>query len=167
MGIWHWVSYWGIYQAFQMKVGLMFILQTIVTYLLKPQGRSYYFITQILGYLLLCVGGIIGLYFLFQALIPVIGYIGSGTAMSVLLMGAGVIVLIMGKRKKYSRPIDTIFGEAQSMTKKIDLENILKNNAHQILLFSFLGGLILSQVKEGKKLSFLKDKLPSLKDFLK
>jgi len=150
-----------------MNASIIFILQKIVSYLFKPQGRGRYFMIQIAGYFLLFIGGCLGLFFLFQALIPLIGYIESGAVMSGLFLVGGLIVLILGRRKKSSRPIDTIFNEAQNMAKQIDLENILKNNVHKILLASFFGGLLVSQLKDGKALSQMKDKLSQLKDFLK
>jgi preprotein translocase subunit SecG len=145
----------------------MVILELIMSYFLKPQGGGCISMARIAGYLFLLVGGGIGLFFLFQALVPLIGYLESGALISAVLVGIGVIFLIFAHKKKPTRPLDNILGEAQNVFKSVNAEKMLKNNVHKVLLFSFLGGLVLSQLKDAKALAQLKDKLPHLKDFLK
>lgn len=145
----------------------MAILELIVSYFLKPQGGICIAMTRIAGYLFLLCGGGFGLYFLFQALIPLIGFVASGACISALLMAVGGTFLFYARKKKPSRPLDNVFEGAQDLIKNVDIEEILKNNIHKVILFSFLGGLALSQIKNVKKLGCLKDKLSILKDFLR
>lgn len=143
------------------------ILELIMSYFLKSQGGTSISIRRIFGYLFLLLGAGIGFFFLFKALVPIIGYLESGALISALLMIVGGLFLLYRHKKKSPPPLDNILAEAQHIFKSIDVEKMLKKNTHKVLLFSFLGGIVLSQIKDAKKLACLKEKLPDLKKFLK
>ena len=148
----------------------MMILNFLLNFLVRPQDRAPFMITGILGCFFLILAAGIGIFFLFQALVPIIGYLESGAALSALLAGVGFLLLFLSRRK-YGRPIDNVMGEAEEIFKKIDSEfkkldltKKLKENAPTILLCSFVAGLVLSQLKDVKKIAQFKDKLLQLKD---
>lgn len=140
------------------------IIETVLNFLLKPKGCNTRSIMRMAGYFFLALGGGIGCWFFFQALIPLIGYLQSGALMSALFLGVGGGFLFWGRRKKTACPMTMILGEAQEIFKGMDVEKMLKNNFYKVLLVSFIGGVILAQARDGKKLAYLKDKLPQLKD---
>jgi hypothetical protein len=145
----------------------MQILETLVSVLLKPVKSSPFSIMNIGGCFFLALGGGIGFWFLFQSLIPLIGYLQSGAVMTALFLGIGGGLLLWNRRKKPELPIVTILGEAQELYKCMNMEKVLKKNSHIVLLAAFMGGIVLSQVREGKKLAPLKDKLPQICDLLR
>ena len=49
----------------------------------------------------------------------------------------------------------------------MDMEKMLKDNVYKVLLVSFVGGIVVSQMRDGKRLCYLKDKLPQLMDLVK
>lgn len=131
-------------------------LLTIVSFLFKPQESTPFLVTQILGYIFIIVGGAVGIFFLFQFLVPLIGYLESGAVLSLLLMGGGVLMLFLSP-KKQSRPIDPMIGEVQEIFRKTNIQTMLKENGPKIIIFSFITGIILSQLKGQKSFSDLKN----------
>lgn len=145
----------------------MFILETVMSLLLKPKVSSIFSIKRMTGCFFLALGGGIGFWFLFQFLVPLIGYLQSGALMSAFFLGIGCFLLFWERRKKATCPIAMILGEAQEIFKGVNMEKMLKNNVYKVILVSFIGGIVLSQVKNGKVLEGLKEKLPQLKDLLR
>jgi len=172
MGIWSWFPDRNFPKAIKMMPWVMIILNFLTSFLLKPQERASFLIARIVGYFFLILALGFGIFFLFQALVPVIGHLESGAVLCVLLAGIGILFLFLSRKKRH-RPIDDIMGEAQCIFKKVNLgvknlevDKILKENVPTILLCSFIAGLILSQVKDVRKLSLLKDKFLHVKDLL-
>lgn len=129
---------------------------TVLSFLFKPQASTSYLMTHILGYIFIIVGGLIGIFFLFQFLVPLIGYLETGALFALLFIGGGWLMIYLNRRKQ-TRPIDQIMGEVHEIYKKIDIEKVVKKNAPQILIFSFAAGIILSQLKMNKKSFHFKD----------
>jgi len=145
----------------------MLILEILASILLKPKVCSFFSIKRIGGCFFLSLGGGIGFWFLFQSLVPLIGYLQSGTLMSVLFLGIGGGLLLWNRKKKPESSIVEILGGVPDLCKGMDMEKMMKNNIYKILLVFFVGGILVSQMRNGKKLSHLKDKLPQLNDFLR
>lgn len=145
----------------------MQILETLVSVLFTPTKNTFFSLKNIGGCFFLALGGGIGFWFLFQSLIPLIGYLQSGAVMTALFLGIGGGLLLWNRRKKPECPIVTILGEAQELYKCMNMEKVLKKNSHTVLLAAFVGGIIVSQMRDGKKLSHLKDKFPQICDLLK
>ena len=105
MGLWGRVSGRNILDAFKIMVNSMFILETLVSFLLKPKVCNAFSVKRICGYFFLALGGGIGFWFLFQSLIPLIGYLESGALMSALFLSIGGGLLLWGRRKKPKCPL--------------------------------------------------------------
>jgi hypothetical protein len=129
---------------------------TVTRFLFKHQESTSYFVIRILGYSFTLVGGVIGIFFLFQSLVPLIGYLEAGALFSFLFIGGGLLMIFLSHQKQ-TRPIDQIMGEAHEIYKQINIEKVLKKNALQILMFSFVAGIILAQFKGQKKILSFKD----------
>lgn len=119
---------------------------------LKPQEESKDGCWRILGITCLFVGAGIGIFFLFETLVPLIGYIESGASVSALIMLMGSVLLLLNRKKKLTSQPPSL-PHIQDIFKNIDLENELKNNAGKVMLLAFGVGLILSQLTNIKKLS--------------
>lgn len=109
---------------------------------------------KVLGGIFVTLGGLGGVYFLFQALAPLVGYAESGGIGCCLLVGAGIIFLTLDQksRQKVSLPEEITYKALQSF-KDFDLEKSLKNNAIPISLLSLVVGIALSQMKHVKELA--------------
>jgi hypothetical protein len=132
-----------------------------INFLLKTQEPPRFWIICVLGYVFILIGGGLGLFFLFQFLVPLIGYLESGAILSLLLMGGGLLILLLN-HKKPSRPIDNILGEAQEVFKQINIQKILQENGPKIIIFSFISGILLSQLTGKKKFTSLKNVLKKI-----
>lgn len=119
----------------------------ILNVLLKPKESASFVITRSIGYLFLIVGLILGLVFFFQFLVPYIGYLETGALFCAIFFTTGFLFLFLG-RKKPTRPIDDLMGEAQRLLRESEVDKIIRENAPKILLFSLAAGFILSQVKD-------------------
>lgn len=128
----------------------------IVDLLLKPREATRFLFARILGSFLLLLGVVFGIYFIFQALVPIIGYLQTGALLCALFIGGGFLLIFLSRNRR-TRPIDDIVGEAQKAFENINGEELIKNNIHKILLFSLVAGLALSQLKCPKNLSQLKN----------
>lgn len=165
MGFWNWLYHWQNIPAFKMMSLFLFIADL----LLKPREVKRFLFGRILGCFLVLLGGGLGVYFIFQAIVPLIGYSESGALLCAFLIVVGLLLIFLNRRKQI-RPIDDITGRAHEIFENMNTGNLLKNNIHKILLFSFVAGLLLSQLKHPRQfLSHLKNpkNLCHLKDFLK
>jgi hypothetical protein len=134
---------------------------SLINFLLKPKESVALLVVRIVGYLLLGVAIIMGLYFLFEYLVPILGYIQSGVIFILFFAVLGCLLISLSRRKQ-SRPIDEIRKQAEQIMKDIDVDAFIVQNSHKIILFSFVSGLILSGLKGSKKGS-----LKNLTEFLK
>lgn len=107
-------------------------------------------LSKLLGCFFLMLGGGGGAYFLFQALIPHLGYLESGGLICGTMVLLGMCFLFIGKSKKPS-PAEEVSQKISNVIKGFDMEKVLKENAVTLSLFSLGVGLILSQVKDPKK----------------
>lgn len=123
---------------------------TLVNFLLKPKRCVCLMVIRILGYILLGVAVILGLYFLFEFLVPIIGYIQSGVLFTLFFAVIGLLLIFLSRRKK-SRPIDNVLEGAEEIIKGLDIDTFITENNYKIILFSFVGGLVLSGLKGCKK----------------
>ena len=129
----------------------------ILNCLLKPKESATYCISQILGYMFILVGGVLALIFLFQLLSPLLGYLATGALFCAFFFSVGGAFLVIGQKKK-PRLIDDMFEEAQEMLKTLEFAKTIKQNGLKILIFAFVTGLLLSQIKLCHKEDECKDK---------
>jgi len=126
----------------------MFILDL----LFNSRESSPALVSKILGCFFLMLAGLIGMFFLFQALVPLVGYLESGIITCGVLGVLGTGFLLMGQKKKAS-PQEELAEKALNFFKDFNLEKLLKNNAIAVSLLSFGIGIVLSQFKNIKNLS--------------
>lgn len=126
----------------------MFILDL----LLKSRESRPVLVSKILGCFFLILAGLIGVFFLFQALIPIVGYLESGILTCGFLGVLGTGFLFMSPKKKAS-PHEELAEKSLKFFKDFNLEKVLKNNALAVSLLSFGIGILLSQFKNIKSLS--------------
>jgi cytochrome c biogenesis protein CcdA len=119
---------------------------------LKPQKESQEVYWRILGLTFLMVGIGLGSFFLFETLVPLIGYVESGASISVLLILMGSSLLLLNRKKQLVPQVPSL-PPIQDVFKGIDMENELKNHAGKIMLLAFGIGFTLSQLTNVKKLS--------------
>ncbi len=124
----------------------------VVDLLLSSRKPDSFFVGRAIGYLFLVLAMIGGMFFLFQRLVPLIGYIESGMVVCGMLGGIGGILLFLN-RSKTTLPEEDFSEKAVRFFKDLDMERILKNNAFMISLLSFGVGIALSQFKDPRKLS--------------
>jgi len=103
-------------------------------------------IYNILGCIFLLIGGLGGVFFLFQALILLLGYLEGGAIACCILIVFGSILLFINKKRNTSPP-EEIIQKALASFKDFHMEKLLKNNALPISLISLVLGVVLSQVK--------------------
>ncbi len=131
---------------------------TILDYFLhSPESRPS-IITKALGCFFLMLGVTGGAFFLFQALIPVVGYGESGAIICGTLVIIGMCFLMIGGRKKLSLQ-EEVAQKALTFFKGFDVEKTLKNNALPLSVLSLGLGLVLSQFKNERPLSEFVKKL--------
>ncbi len=123
----------------------------ILDLLLHSQQERPFLVSKILGVFFLMLGGVTGIFFLFQALNPLLGYLESGIIVCALLTVFGGGLLFIGPRKKVS-PQEEMTEKAVSFFKDLKVEKMLQDNALIISLLALGGGLILSQLKNVKHL---------------
>lgn len=127
---------------------LMFILDLLLN---ARESRSV-LVSKILGCFFLMLAGSVGVFFLFQVLVPIVGYLESGIIACGLLGVLGTGFLLVGKKTKAS-PQEELAEKVLNFFKGFDLETFLKNNAFAVSLLSFGVGIILSRFKNIKSLS--------------
>jgi hypothetical protein len=106
---------------------------------------------NVLGYCFLSIGILGGAYFLFQSLVPLLGYIESGAAICTILAFIGGTLLFMTRKKK-SSSAEGLSQQTLSVLKDLDVEKILKEHALSLPLISFGVGVVLSQLNNPRKL---------------
>ncbi len=126
----------------------MSILLHLLDMLLKPETPKPFLSARVLGFILLWIAAAIGMYFLFQGLVPVIGYLESGAVICVMLVLAGLLCLLLHTEKQEPKPLDKIVKSATSVytEKQEAVENIFKEDAPNLILYSCLAGLTLYQI---------------------
>ncbi len=127
----------------------MSIILLLLEMFLKPEASPKpFFNGRLLGYILLFIASVIGMYFLFQGLIPVIGYLESGAIICAIVASAGFLFLFLSREKKKPKPIDKIVDTAKMHYNNAegDLERFFKENAPNIILYAGLAGLTLYQI---------------------
>jgi len=120
--------------------------------LLNAHERKSTLLLQMAGYVFITVGVLIGLWFLFLYLTPLIGHFESGAIACTLLIILGAALIFIGQQKKAS-PQEESVEKISNFIKELDIEKLLKNNALLISLLSLGMGFILSQMKNVKNLS--------------
>lgn len=122
-------------------------LSLILEFLLKPKETACHWSAKAIGFFFLLVGLILGLVFLFQFLSPLIGHLETGALYGGTFILTGILFIFLG-RKKPTRPIDELMMRAQKLIRDSEADEMIRENAPKILLFSLAAGLILSQLKE-------------------
>jgi hypothetical protein len=97
------------------------------------------------------LSGLVGTYFLFQALTPWVGYLESGGIVCGILAVLGLCFLFIEKKKKPSFQEEASH-KVINFFKDLDIEKVLKDHAVPLSLISLGAGFILSQIKDPKKL---------------
>lgn len=120
----------------------------LINYVLKPKKNIANLGARIVGYVFLGIAVILGLYFLFEFLVPILGYIQCGVLFTVFFAIIGMLMIFIGRRKQ-SRPVDDVMEKAQEIIKSLDAD--IQKNGYKILIFSFVTGLVLSQLRSCPK----------------
>lgn len=126
----------------------------ILDLLLKSQESKPALVTKMVGCFFLMLSGLGGLYLMFQALTPWVGYLESGGIVCLILAIIGSCFLFIEKKKKPSLQ-DEAFNKILNFVKDFDIEKTLKDNALTLSLFSLGVGIILSQIKDHKKFAVI------------
>lgn len=110
----------------------------------------------LLGIFFLALGGVFGCYFLFQYLVPLIGYIETGMLFSgfFIICGAGFFIV---KPKKKADQAAQIIANAKTAIDKIDVSDIIQKHSGKIMIGAVVIGAILSQFLGGKDASAADD----------
>ncbi|MBY0293260.1 MAG: hypothetical protein K2W92_08255 [Alphaproteobacteria bacterium] len=130
------------------------LINLILDHFLRSQNIEKIEMWRILSFVLLMAGGGSGLFFLFEALIPIMGYVESGISISVLLLLVGGLLLFLNRQKTFASSKPSL-SQIQDVFKNLNLESELQNNAGKIMLLSFGIGIALSQYPRIKKFADL------------
>ena len=122
----------------------------LLNLLLKSQESKPALGIKMVGYFFLMLSGLVGTYFLFQALTLWVGLLESGGIVCATLAILGIGFLFIEKKPKPSLQEEATH-KVLNFVKDFDLDKILKDNALTLALFSLGVGVILSQVKDPKK----------------
>ncbi len=118
--------------------------------LLLPSRQSRILLaSKVLGCFFLMLGVAVGLFFLFQILVPIFGYLESGFVISAVLIALAIAFFFLAQNKQ-TTPQEEAIQKALNIFKDFDLESLLKNKPFAITLLSFIAGIILSQLKKSK-----------------
>lgn len=125
----------------------------VILDLLLPSHESRSaLVSKVLGCFFVMLATGMGVFFLFQALVPQVGYLESGAIVCMILAVLGAGFLFIGGKRAPS-PQEEVAQRALGFFKDLDIEKVLKNNALLLSLLSLGGGIILSQLKNVKNLS--------------
>jgi len=119
--------------------------------LLASRERGSSLGSKILGYCFLSIATLGGTFFLFQWLVPLLGYLESGAIICFILALTGGILLFMTRERK-PPPHEILSHQALSFLKDLDVEKVLKEHALSLSLLSFGAGIALSQLNNPRKL---------------
>lgn len=132
----------------------MNLLPQLITHLARLSMRDEKPICTLwlrsLGGVLLALGLGLGAYFLFQLLIPVIGYVESGLAISGTFLIIGICLLYSKSRKKIN-PASDILLQAKNTIESINIPLQLEKNAGKLVVGAICAGFLLSQLVGNKK----------------
>lgn len=137
-------------------------LRLLLDCFLNPAPVSPRKILKVLGGVVMVIGLGIGIFFLFEALIPLIGYVESGITVSILLMLIGSFLFFINKKHEPSPHAD-IVQHSHKILKNMNVEELINNSPLKIIAFAFGVGVILSQVKNIKDIKEVLDPLKLLK----
>lgn len=131
----------------------MSMILLLLDLFIKPQPPKAPLNRRVLGCLLLLIAAGVGLFFLFHALVPVVGYLESGTIICGVLAFMGLGFLFFPKGKPKPGPIDELMETAKAAYKEadIDFEEMFKKHTPTILIASFVAGFALYQMTAVKK----------------
>ena len=113
---------------------------------------------RIVGYVFLSIAILGGTFFLFQGIVPLLGYLESGAIVCSLLGVIGGLLIFMTRKKKPLQQED-LSHQALSFFKDLHIEKMLKDNAVSIALLSLGVGFALSQLNNPNKLLEIYKKL--------
>jgi hypothetical protein len=119
---------------------------------LNAQGLTSNLSYKIFGYVFLACAGLGAIFLLFQTLVPLIGYLESGTLACAALGIVGGGLLLIDKKQQVSTPEEMI-NKLMTSLKGLDIDSTLKNNVVPLSLVLFGVGVALSQIKNVKNLS--------------
>lgn len=126
--------------------------------LLASRSRNTSLGGRIVGYVFLSIAILGGTFFLFQGIVPLLGYLESGAIVCSLLGGIGGFLLFMTRKKKPLQQED-LSHQALSFFKDLHIEKMLKDNAAPIALLSLGVGFALSQLNNPHRLLEIYKKL--------
>jgi hypothetical protein len=137
-------------------------LRLLLDCFLNPAPVSPRKILKALGVVVMVIGLGIGIFFLFEALIPLIGYVESGITVSILLMLIGSFLFFINKKDDPS-PHAEIVQHSHKILKNMNIEELINNSPLKIIAFAFGAGVILSQIKNIKGIKEIIDPSKLLK----
>lgn len=103
-----------------------------------------------LGGLLFTCGLGLGAYFLFPFLIPILGYVESGLAISGVFLILGICLLYLKPRRR-TNPTSDMLLRAKNTIENINIPLQLEKNATKLVVGAICVGFILSQLVGSKK----------------
>lgn len=103
-----------------------------------------------LGIVFLSLGSILGGYFIFNLLVPQLGYTETGLIFSALFIAIGAGLLLF-KPKKESVPVPQMLTDAKNALEEIDMQQIFQKHSGKIIMGTIVGGMVLSQLLSPKK----------------
>ena len=113
---------------------------------------------RIVGYVFLSIAILGGTFFLFQGIVPLLGYLESGAIVCSLLGVVGGLLIFMTRKKKPLQQ-EGLSHQALSFFKDLHIEKMLKDNAVPIALLSLGVGFALSQLNNPHRLLEIYKKL--------
>jgi len=126
--------------------------------LLASRSRNTSLGGRIVGYVFLSIAILGGTFFLFQGIVPLLGYLESGAIVCSLLGVVGGLLIFMTRKKKPLQQED-LSHQALSFFKDLHIEKMLKDNAVPIALLSLGVGFALSQLNNPHRLLEIYKKL--------
>ena len=148
------------------------LLEVLMRSVSTKSSSVRYSAYRIVGCSLLVVAAGMGLYFLYEILIPSIGYLESGAVISGILAITGIVFIALSMSEKLNpksshNALEEMLSNAGSSIKSIESEvkESITEKPLRFVLISLIAGLVVSQIGIGDKLSSLvKDVKNSLND---
>lgn len=131
------------------KISMLF--PYVIEYFMQGRRSSSSLLYKITGSLLIIIGGVIGSYSLFNYMVPIIGFNESGIAIFFILTCIGIVLLSISGKKKNPEPGQEVLKLLHNFQDQINLPGFLKENGKKVLVFSVIGGILLSQLMKAAK----------------
>lgn len=119
----------------------------------SPPQKSRFIFLKWVGALLMISGSILGAYFLFKRLGPILGEIEAGLVMSGILIVIGFASVFFFHQKNTQSPLHTWGDNLKEMAKDYPIEEFVKKNKKSIPILALIGGILFYFLIFGSKKS--------------